>query len=125
MDNRRTRKDGRYYQLKGEFVWWPTSVNRGKPWPKEVPVLKARNFKPSWRNPDTRFMWQWVDGFPHDFSKIEKVLNAIRQAAKENSVPSFGGSYRLAHWEEKQTPETLAKVWNRAMEILGYSEPVG
>jgi len=69
-------------------------------------------------------MYEWAQGFPRDFSKTEKFLNAIRQAAKENSIPSFGGSYRLALWESKQTPENLAKVWNRAMEILGYTEDV-
>lgn len=123
MDNRCTRRDGRYYQLGGAFVWWPIDVNRGKPWPKEVPILGPENFERDWDNPDTRSIYQWVRGFSPD-TKMDKVVEAIKQAAKEFSIPGFGGSYVLELWGYKQTPQTLSKIWNRAMEILGYTEEV-
>jgi len=122
MDNQRERRDGHYFQLRGEFVWWPCSTYRGKPWPKEVPVLGPKNFGNDWENPDCRFIEEWVEGFSRDFSKRDKILTAIKQAAKEFSIRGFGGSYGLWKWADKQTPEDLARVWNRAMEILGYTE---
>lgn len=122
MDNQRERRDGHYFQLAGEFVWWPCDTYKGKPWPKEVPVLGHENFGNDWENPDSRCIDQWADGFPRD--KIYKVAETIKQAAKEFSIRGFGGSYGLWRWGDKQTPEDLARVWNRAMEILGYTERV-
>lgn len=125
MDNRRTRKDGRYYQLSGHFMWWPTSVNRGKPWPKEVPVLRPSNFHSkradgTWLrdSPDKRLMDQWYRGFPHD--KVHRVYEAHQQAIKEVTGRGIGGSYKVWMWAYKQEPKTLADVWNLAMRNLGY-----
>lgn len=123
-DNRYERRDGHHYHLGGEFVWWPCGTRRGKPWPKEVPVLGPENFVLEWGNPDTRRIGDWIEGFPCDFSKNDKILTAIKQAAKEFSLRGFGGSYGLWKWGDKQAPEDLARVWNRAMEILGYTERV-
>jgi hypothetical protein len=125
VDNQRVRRDGHYFQIGGDFAWWPTSTYSGKPWPKEVPVLCPENFKRGSDDPDCRLIEQWVDGFPFDFPKIDKVIGAIKQAAKELSLRGFGGSYNLWRWGDKQSLEDLARVWNRAMEILGYTERVG
>ena len=127
MDNYLVKgsKPGYHYQLKGRFVWWPVRVTRGRPWPKEVPILGPTGFhkrRPdgSWSrdSPDKRLIDEWAGGFP--FDKQQRVYEAIKQAIKQVTGRGIGGSYKVWMWADKQDAKTLAAVWNLAMRDLGY-----
>jgi len=112
-------KPGYYHPLEGEFSWWPVSVTRGKPWPKEVPILGPDNFPlVSCDSSDRRTLDQWVEGFPHD--KWYRVEEALRQAIKEVTGQGIGGGYKYWIWGAKNDGAPNARVWNHAMALLGY-----
>lgn len=119
-------KPGYYYQKRGRFVWWPTKVWRGKPWPKEVPFLKATNCwgpeSPEHNSYDRRSLDEWIDGFP--FDKEDLVYQAIKKAAKDVTGVGWRGGQRVWQWSGGQDAATKAAVWNRAMELLGYTDGV-
>jgi hypothetical protein len=138
MDNQFVKgKPGYQHQSGGHFSWWPVRVYSGKPWPKEVPVLNETNFHAAGNgvgpwfppgsnrlDPDKRSLGEWLQGFPYD-DKVTTVYEAIRKAIKEITGRGIGGSYKMWMWEDKQDARTLAQVWNRAMENLGYTEQLG
>jgi len=119
---RRDKTDGSWYQTRGEFSWWSTSVRPSSPWPKEAPILAARNFfgqtRGSVDGPDRRLFDQWEGGFPYRKSHI--VDEAVKKAIKEVTGRGIGGSYKVWMWADKQEAKTLAAVWNLAMRNLGY-----
>lgn len=95
-------------------------------WPKEVPVLEARHI--------TRHQFDSNDGKRHcllgwrntvfgdspiQCSKVDEALaKAVKEAVGWDANP-------IVYNDNWSVPKTkIAKVWNRAMEILGYTEDV-
>lgn len=122
----RNKKDGKWYLPNGEFAWWPTYVRPGQPFPREVPVLTARNFynrRPDgsrsgdYYNTDKRLFDQWWGGF--GLRNHGLVWEATKRAASQITGKPLRYQ-EMWKWEALQDAKTLAAVWNRTMSILGY-----
>jgi len=121
----RNAKTGKCYLPDGDFAWWPVQVRENSTYPKEVPVLEAKNFDigRSSYDSDKRTFEQWLEGFPLEIRR-RKMRDLIHQTIKEvcpNTPSGLGsGRYRFWHWVPRQSAETLAAVWNQTMRHMGY-----
>lgn len=83
-------------------------------WPKEVPILTARNMhKGSFSHQsrdDCHCLFTWsMNVFP----VASSVRQMIRKTIRRKSIVSFND-------DPRNSKSTLARVWNRAMAKLGY-----
>lgn len=87
-------------------------------WPKEVPILEAKNMhKGSYNGPNgTHCLLGWsYEVFPINEKVSNRVVRAIFRTARihESDIADFN--------DDKKRPKTeLAAVWNKAMARLGY-----
>lgn len=111
-------------------------------WPKEVPILEARNIKfdtPIGVKEDCRCLVAWIDSVvPYEgiirmdlcevaFKRRTAMCKAL--VASIRTIPKFK-NYRghdtwcLVNFNDKlcRDKKIIARVWNRAMALLGYVE---
>lgn len=108
-----------------EFDWWgnPSEENWSwgqpdGPWPKEVPILSARNIRHGKLGQgDCRCLLGWTCGFPTNHLKEidELLLQVVRERSGFETIDDFNDS---------RSKQEVADVFNEAMRRKGYTQPV-
>ena len=100
-------------------------------YPKTVPILQASDIcKRRHTNRETHCLLGWMDTVfltkhdryvPGRFDIRDKVRTALQRAIIKVASPATS-SIATFNDDPKTPYKTIAKVWNRAMALLGYTE---
>ena len=109
-----------------EFDWWPEYSDDEwricAKWPKEVPVLEAKNMRKTLLGTgDCRCLLGWSGGFPtgHIQQKVDDVIVDVI-AEKMGGEHCEIDEYADFH----STLQQQADVYNESMRRIGYTEAV-